>query len=194
MPISLLEKLSPTKDQQEGKTPEEIGAGKSEAFPVLGTWMVKHHPQIAYASVWKFVGHLRANKEHKHVGVVGFGWGGWHAVHLTHKGADPSVDVAVACHPGLLTTPEDFEKVEKPLCVHVGDMDDMLPPSEVEKIDEIFKHKYKCALHSYQDQVHGFACRGDLTVAKDRLAKETVAEKVTHTIFSCSANSRLHYF
>jgi dienelactone hydrolase len=178
MPIDLLQKLSPTKDQQSRKTPEEIGANKGEAFAAFGPWMGKHHPQMAYSLVQKFVAHLHANKEHKKVGVVGFCWGGWAAVHLTHEGADPSVDVAVACHPGLLAVPQDFEKVQKPLCLQVGDLDDLLPPSEVEKAAKALKDKPECAIHVYDDQVHGFASRGDLTITKDRLAKETAAEKV----------------
>jgi dienelactone hydrolase len=190
MPISLLQKISPTKDQQEGKTPQEIAAGKNEAFPELETWMGKHHPQTAYPLVQKFLSHLRTEQGHKNVGVVGFCWGGWHAVHLTHKGEDPSVEVAVACSPELLTVPDDFEKVEKPLCLQVGDLDDELPPSEVKKVETAFRHKYKCAIHVYDDQVHGFASRGDLTVAKDRLAKETAAEKVKHRAFNQFTNSR----
>jgi dienelactone hydrolase len=105
-------------------------------------------------------------------------------VQLVQTGADPYVDASVACHPTPLAIPEDVEKVERPLSIHVGDLDDFFHSPEVEKVKEVFKNKPECSIEVYEGQVHGFANRGDLTVEKDRKAKETVAESVNLFYFN----------
>jgi dienelactone hydrolase len=99
-----------------------------------------------------------------------------------YAGSGPLVDASVSCHPAFLAIPEDIEKVEKPLSIHIGDSDDYVPLSECEKIQEVFKHKPNCSINVYKDQVHGFAARGDRMAEKDRTAKEEVAEKVTRSM------------
>jgi dienelactone hydrolase len=151
----------------------------------LGPWLEIYHPTQVYPAIQNFVKHLRSDPSHKKIGAIGFCWGGLPVVQLVQKGADPYVDASVACHPAPLGVPEDVEKVEKPLSIHVGDLDDFLPGSEVEKVKEVFKNKPECSIEVYEGQVHGFSNRGDLTVEKDRKAKELVAEKVNLFYFNC---------
>ena len=159
-------------------TPEEIGANKGQAYAMFGAWMPKHHPTIHFPQVKSYITSLRTEKGYKSIGVVGLCWGGWAAVFLTHDDSDVVVDAAVSCHPGGLTIPDDFQKVSKPLCLQIGDFDDLIPVSEVAKVEEALKGKDGCVVNVYEGQVHGFAVRGDLTVEKDRKAKEQCAQSV----------------
>ena len=43
---------------------------------------------------------------------------------------------------------------------------------------EIFKNKKDCEIVIHQGQVHGFKSRGDLSIEKDRKAKELCVENV----------------
>jgi dienelactone hydrolase len=98
---------------------------------------------------------------------------------LTQASFGPEgVDACVACHPSFLKIPEEVAVVEKPTLMLVGDADQMLPMQEVKSIQEIFAGKQNCFVEVFQGQVHGFAVRGDLSVEKDRQAKEAAATKV----------------
>lgn len=82
------------------------------------------------------------------IGAVGFCWGGRYAILQAHgqeKGAEGSsiggVDVAVACHPSLVSVPGDFEGVERPLSLAVGEKDSLLDMESVGKIREVLDGK-----------------------------------------------------
>ncbi len=150
----------------------------------MGPWLQTNNPHAVFPSIQKFVSHLRSDSEYKKLGAVGFCWGGWPVVHLVHSGAEPNVDAAVSCHPAFLVIPEDVEKVDKPLEIHVGTLDEYVPAGDVEKVKEVFKGKEGCEIYVYEDQVHGFSARGDLKIEKDRKAKEKVAERVCHTLYA----------
>lgn len=84
------------------------------------------------------------------------------------------VDAAVACHPSLVAIPDDFDPISKPISIAVGDQDGLLPDSENEKIRDIFKKKTDVPneIKTYEDQVHGFALRGDFSHEKDKKAMD----------------------
>src|SRR3981189_592083 len=170
--------MVPTVAQQESMTPEEMGANKGEAYALFGAWITVHHPSTAYMLIKSFITALRYEKNHKSIGLVGVCWGGWAAVFFTHEGEGMAVEAAVSIHPGGLTVPDDFVKVAKPLCLQIGDLDDLIPLSEVRKVEEVLKDKKNCVVNIYEGQVHGFSTRGDLTVEKDRKAKEKAAQTV----------------
>lgn len=162
----------------EGKTEQELEQDKAMVYETLGPWSEKHHPKTEYPKIQAIVKHLRTDKSHKFVGVVGLCWGGCGAVYLCQEGADPCVDVGVANHPALAEVPGDYEKIAKPFSVQIGDLDFVLPPPDQQKIVEIFKHKKDCEIIIHKDQVHGFGNRGDLSIEKDKKAKELCAENV----------------
>ena len=186
MNFNILPKLAPTKSQAEGKTPEQLSADLGEAYASLGPWLGKHNVETTYPLIQNFLSNLRADGEHKKIGAVGFCWGGKFAVLLTHQDANPTVDAAVAFHPSLLNLPDDIEKIARPTAIGVGDADFLIPMSDVEKIQDIFKGKEGCEVDIYPDQVHGFAVRGDLTVDSDKQAAAKAAERVfASSTFKC---------
>jgi dienelactone hydrolase len=99
-------------------------------------------------------------------------------VYLWQEDADPSVEVGVALHPVQAKVPGNYEKIAKPFTIPVGDLDDFLPRPDQEKVAEIFKNKKDCEIVIHEGQVHGFGSRGDLSIEKDRKAKELCVENV----------------
>ena len=99
-------------------------------------------------------------------------------MYLCQEGADPSVDVGVVLPPALAEVPDDYEKIAKPFSIQIGDLDDILPRPDQEKVAAIFKGKRDCEIVVHEGQVHGFGSRGDLSIEKDKKAKELCAENV----------------
>ena len=162
----------------EGKTKQELRDDRAKVYETLGPWLERHQPKKEYPKIETIVKQLRANKDHKYVGAVGLCWGGCGTVYLFQEGADPSVEVGVALHPVQAKVPGDYEKIAKPFSIQIGDLDDFLPRPDQEKVAEIFKNKKDCEIVIHQGQVHGFGSRGDLSIEKDRKAKELCVENV----------------
>jgi len=173
-----MQKLIPTKEQAAKKSLVEKAADTASIGATMGPWFVKHREAVSLPLIQKFIQHLRSDPAHKKIGAVGFCWGGRYAILLTHEGADPYVDAAVACHPSSLSIPSEIEKIARPVDIEVGDSDDMLKMPDVEKIQAIFMNKPQCEIEIHPDQVHGFAVRGDLSKEHDKKAKEKAAERV----------------
>lgn len=85
-------------------------------------------------------------------------------------------DAAVAQHPSLVSVPGDFDPVTKPLSLDVGSEDSLLDMKTVDGIKEILSKKSDTQVKVYEDQVHGFALRGDWSSEKDKKAMDD-AEK-----------------
>ena len=178
VPESIQQKLIPTKEQAEQKTLVDKAADTVSIGATMGPWLVKHREAVSLPLIQKFVKHLRSDPAHKKIGAVGFCWGGRYAILLTHEGADPYVDAAVALHPSFLSIPDEIEKIAKPVSIQVGDSDDIMKMPDVEKTKEIFQKKPQCEIEVHEDQVHGFSVRADLSKDKDRKAKERATERV----------------
>lgn len=99
-------------------------------------------------------------------------WGGRYAILLAQ---DPSmVTAAAAQHPSLLSVPADIDPVSVPLSLAVGSADSLLDMKTVDSIKEILEKKtnVETEVKVYEDQVHGFALRGDWSSEKDKEAMD----------------------
>jgi dienelactone hydrolase len=173
-----MSKLIPTHEQAAQKTLVEKAADTATVGATLGPWFFKHRDAVAFPLIQKFLSTLRSDPVHKKIGAVGYCWGGRFAILLTHTDANPAVDAAVALHPSSLSLPSEVDKIARPVAVEVGDSDDIIKMPDVEKIQEIFKSKDGCEVRVYEDQVHGFSVRSDLSIEKDKKAKEKACEEV----------------
>jgi dienelactone hydrolase len=178
VPESIMQKLIPTKQQAAEKTLVDKATDTASVGATMGPWLIKHREAVSLPLIQKFVTHIRSSTSPSKLGAVGFCWGGRYAILLTHEGADPYVDAAVANHPSFLSMPTEIEKISRPVDIEVGDSDDIMKMPDVEKTKEIFKGKEGCEIEVYEDQVHGFTVRGDLSIEKDKKAKEKATEKV----------------
>lgn len=76
--------------------------------------------------------------------------------------------------------PADFADVSAPLSLALGGRDSLLGEEEVGRIREVMQEKRmgregeqcESEVRVYEDQVHGFALRGDWTSEKDRKAMD----------------------
>jgi len=174
LPIEFLQSVEPPL-----KTREQLTLlDKTKATATVGTtlppWLLKHREGVTKPLISSFIAAVRAEPGTGKVGAIGFCWGGRYAILAAHG----EVDAAYACHPSLVSIPADFEGVEKPLSLAVGTKDSLLDTASIGKIQDIMAKKTSLPheLRIYDDQVHGFALRGDWSSDEDKKAMDE-AEK-----------------
>jgi dienelactone hydrolase len=157
----------------------EKGTATAKVGATLGPWLVKHREAVAKPIIDGFIREIRKTPGVDKVGTIGFCWGGRYAILSAHE-TDPSiaVDAAYACHPSLVAIPADFDPVKRPLSLALGSKDSLLGEKEIGQIKEIMdaKKEVENEVKVYDDQVHGFALRGDWSSEKDKKAMDD-AEK-----------------
>jgi dienelactone hydrolase len=183
VPDEILQKMLPTKAQAEKKTEAQKVADQAAVMAAVPPFLQRHTEEVVYPLMQSYLNYLRSDPAHKRIGAVGFCWGGRYAILLAHEDANPFVDAAVANHPSFLKMPEEIEKIGKPVSIHVGDADVIMRIPDIEKTKEIFETKPFCEINVYEDQVHGFTIRPDLSIEKDKKAKELAAERVCLATF-----------
>jgi len=175
--VNLLDKIAPYPEVQEQKGVIEKGKDKVEAMASLGPFMLKHREGVSKPKIDRVVDLLRSDSQIKKIGVIGFCWGGRHAVLLT----DPTdgkrtVDAAVAAHPAGLSIPSDIKPIAKPILFEVGSIDEMFSAEDAKKTEEALVENnnntvpYKIEI--FPNMVHGFAIRGDLSKKEQLEARE----------------------
>jgi dienelactone hydrolase len=171
LPIELLKSIAPPlKDQQESKGVIEKVKDTVDVSTTFGPWMAKHREAVSRPIVESFIKAVREIPGTGKIGAIGFCWGGRLAI-LAGNG---TVDAVVACHPSGIAVPGDFENVTKPFSLAVGSKDTLLDEKTVGNIQDHIAKKTGVPheLRIYEDQVHGFALRGDWSSEKDRKAMD----------------------
>ena len=174
LPIDFLQSIEPPLKVRE----QQNIIDKTKATATVGTtlppWLVKHREAITKPLISSFISAVRAMPGTGKIGTIGFCWGARYAILTAHD----EVDVAYGCHPSLVSIPDDFDPVTKPLSLAVGTKDSMLDTDSIGKIQDIMAKKTDVPheLRIYEDQVHGFALRSDWSSDKDKKAMDD-AEK-----------------
>ncbi|KAF1845918.1 alpha/beta-hydrolase [Cucurbitaria berberidis CBS 394.84] len=174
LPIDFLQTVEPPLPEREALTLAQKAASTAKVGATLGPWLAKHREGVSKPLIDDFLAAVHASPGAPKVGVIGFCWGGRYAILAAHSDA---VDAAYACHPSLVAIPGDFDPVVKPLSLALGTQDSLLSGKEVEQIKELLaKKEVESEVRTYEDQVHGFALRGDWSSDKDKKAMDD-AEK-----------------
>jgi dienelactone hydrolase len=184
LPVSFLQNVEPPLKDQEQAGLVDKANNMDIVGTTLGPWLVKHGEAVSQPLVDGFVNTVRQIPGTQKIGAIGFCWGGRYAILQAHgkdktPGETPGggVDAAYACHPSLVAIPGDFEPVDVPLSLALGDHDSLLDAKSVEQIKEVMEKKSTPSeVRVYQDQVHGFALRSDWSSEKDKKAMDE-AEK-----------------
>ncbi|KAI9713007.1 MAG: hypothetical protein M1828_001481 [Chrysothrix sp. TS-e1954] len=150
------------------------GINTAKVATTLGPWIVRHREGVTKPIIDGFINTIKMTPGTDKVGVIGFCWGARYAILQGHD----QVDAVFACHPTLVAIPGDFNSVTKPLSLACGSADSLLSVKDVEKIKDVMAKKIDVPSETriYEDQVHGFALRGDWSSDKDKKAMDE-AEK-----------------
>jgi dienelactone hydrolase len=152
----------------------EKGTKTAKVGATLGPWLLKHREAVSKPLMDGFINTIRFTPGTDKVGVIGFCWGGRYALLAAHDDEPgKGVDAAYACHPSLVAIPEDFEAVKRPVSLALGEKDSLLGEKEIEQIREIMaRSNVPSEIKVYEEQVHGFALRGDWSSEKDKKAMD----------------------
>jgi len=137
----------------------------------LGPWLITHREAVSRPLINGFMQEIRRTPGTNRVGAVGFCWGGRYAILQAH--GDSGADAAFAAHPSLITM-ADFQGVTKPLSLALGTQDSLLDAKTRGGIQMELSGKtdVPTEVRIYEDQVHGFALRGDWSSDKDKEAMD----------------------
>jgi dienelactone hydrolase len=96
------------------------------------------------------------------VGVAGYCWGGRYTILLAQK--ENLVDAAFTAHPSKMEFPTEWDKIQKPISVAIGDVDmgikiDMV--RDIKKLLEEMKDGKRNEVVIYEGAKHGFAVRAN---------------------------------
>ncbi|KAI5240458.1 dienelactone hydrolase family protein-like protein [Aureobasidium subglaciale] len=178
--IEFLQTVEPQKTERDARSLTEKATATAKTGATLGPWLLKHRESVARPLIESFIKQVRMIPGTNKVGVIGFCWGGRYAVLAGDKdfsGAEGmGVDAVYSCHPSLVAIPGDFEGLAVPASFALGDSDSLLGNKEVDQIKELMAKKKSEGIDTevrvYEDQVHGFALRGDWNSEKDKKAMD----------------------
>jgi len=178
--ISFLDTVEPPLPKREQLTMVDKAASTAQVGATLGPWLIKHREAVARPIIENFIDKVRYIPGTNKVGLVGFCWGGRYAILAAQKpfslGDGKGVDAAYACHPSLVSIPADFNDITVPIAFALGDKDSLLSADQAKQIQEVMDKKRSEGIDSevriYEDQIHGFALRGDWSSEKDKKAMD----------------------
>lgn len=137
-------------------------------FRVIGAaipFLIYNGDSVIKPRVFNFHEALRSDAETASLklGSAGFCWGGKYTILLAQQ---PNlIDVAFTAHPSKMAFPEDWDKVQKPLAVAIGDVDLGIKVEMVRDIKTLLegetKPKGQNEVVIYEGAKHGFAVRAD---------------------------------
>ncbi|PMD21262.1 hypothetical protein NA56DRAFT_671044 [Hyaloscypha hepaticicola] len=146
-------------------------------------FLVFNRESAVKPNVFKFHEALRNDPETKSlkIGSAGFCWGGGYTIHLAQE---PNlIDVGFTAHPSRMKFPEEWDKVQKPLSVAIGDVDMGIKIDMVKDIKTLLegetKPKGQNEVVIYQGAKHGFAVRAD---PKDEGQTKSAEEAMTQAV------------
>jgi dienelactone hydrolase len=177
IPISFLQNVEPPAKEAEKLTMVDKAKNAALIPVTLGPWLAKHREAVARPMIDGFINTVRQIPGTNKVGVIGFCWGGRYAILQAHgtkmneQGTNMGgIDAAVAFHPSLVAVPGDFEHVERPLSIGFGTKDSLVDEKTRQGVRDVIGGRANVEIRDYEDQIHGFAVRGDWSSEKDKQA------------------------
>lgn len=156
--------------------PTAFGPGSTFS---IDEWFSRHPPEEAQALAEGAVGALRGPAFNaKKVAAIGYCFGGRFSILLAGGGGGKaaSVEAFAAAHPSRVQVPADIEAIAAPGIFLFAETDSSVPPEKAAAIADIVAKKGgaggpRFEIHHFPGTNHGFAIRGDASVAVVRQAK-----------------------
>jgi len=137
-------------------------------------WILKHNPTKKMPIFDSVLSELKEKFGMKKIGVIGYCYGGKHAVLLA---ATDKIDAFAVAHPSFLRT-EEIEAINKPGLFLCAEEDPVFPKKASDEAEQILKRKdISAKFVHFPGTKHGFAVRGDVTIEHIKLAKEAALEE-----------------
>jgi dienelactone hydrolase len=146
-------------------------------------FLVYNGESVIKPKVFKFHEALRADPDTKSlkVGSAGFCWGGKYTTLLAQE--YNLIDVGFTAHPSKMKFPDEWDKVQKPLSIAIGDVDAGIKIDMVKDIKTLLegqtKPKGQNEVVIYPGAKHGFAVRAD---PKDEAQTKSAGEALKQAI------------
>lgn len=147
------------------------------------TFLFYNGESVIKPKTFQFHEALRSDPETKSlkIGSAGFCWGGKYTIHLAQE---PNlIDVGFTAHPSKMKFPEDWDKLQKPLSIAIGDVDLGIKIDMVKDIKTLLegqtKPKGQNEVVIYPGAKHGFAVRAD---PKDESQTKSAGEALKQAI------------
>ena len=183
---SLLQNVEPPLKVRETLSVVEKAKNAAIVSASLGPWLISHREAVSKLLIDGFINTLRTIPGTNKIGAIGFCWGGRYAVLQAHgQSMDKSgssiggVDAAFAAHPTFLAIPGDIDPVRKPLSIALGGKDSLVDEKTRGGIQDVMENKMGVPheIRVYEDQVHGFALRGDWSNENDKKAMDEATQQ-----------------
>lgn len=134
-------------------------------------WLPKHTPEVTEPIVEKALAAVKNEYKPKFIVCSGYCFGAKYTIKLLGKS---EIDVAAVFHPSFVTI-EEVKSIKGPLFIGAAENDEIFPPElrhQTEAALAEMKATYQVNLFS--GVYHGFAVRGDISIAEVKYAKEQV--------------------
>ncbi|RDL29944.1 Uncharacterized protein BP5553_10571 [Venustampulla echinocandica] len=135
-----------------------------KVFVAIVPFLLTNKESAIKPKIFKFHEALRNDPETSKLklGSAGFCWGGKYTILLSQT--EDLVDAGFTAHPSKMKFPNDWDKVQKPLAIAIGDVDlgiNLKMVKDIKKLLEDMKPKEQNQVVIYPRARHGFAVRAN---------------------------------
>ncbi|KAJ5606463.1 hypothetical protein N7510_009244 [Penicillium lagena] len=146
-------------------SPADMDSGKAD----IPNWLPKHTTTQIDPIMQKSIKYVRETLGVKHVGAVGYCFGGKYVCRFLKPG---QIDVGYTAHPSFVTD-EELAGIAGPLSIAAAEIDQIFTTELRHKSEDILiKAGQPWQINLFGGVSHGFAVRGDPNNQKQKFAKE----------------------
>ncbi|KAJ5476763.1 hypothetical protein N7475_002492 [Penicillium sp. IBT 31633x] len=132
-------------------------------------WLPKHQPANVEPPLESTIKYVRETFGVKKLGAVGYCFGGKYVVRYLQPG---KIDVGFTAHPSFVTH-EELGAIKGPLSIAAAETDSIFTTQlRHESEDTLIKAGQPWNINLFSGVSHGFAVRGDLSVPRQKWAKQ----------------------
>lgn len=155
---------------------DSVPLNRPEGFQIMD-WLKNHLPEHVEPIIDEVLGEMREKLACKHIGSVGYCFGGRYVARYLGTG---KLDVGYTAHPTMMSA-EELAGIKGPLSIAAATKDFVFTTEKRRESEDILARldvPYQVNLFSHVE--HGFSVRCDMSVKKQRIAKEAAFFQAVH--------------